>query len=236
MENIHVVESPMRYTPAAFQNEEFVELTDDEHFSVCMQYPLLGMEHAQPLCYVRKEVYERLLAACRFLPGGYRLCIWDAWRPFALQKELYDRYSAEIVKRFALEQMSEKQRSAEIAKYVSLPEENRDVPPVHTTGGAVDVTILDADGRELEMGTAFDAFTEETHTAYFETAGDTVIRDNRRLLYTAMTSAGFTNLPSEWWHYDYGDRFWGYYTDAPAMYRGVFTREELHETNGNGKE
>ena len=113
-----------------------------------------------------------------------------------------------------------------IRKFVSEPIEEKDVPPVHTTGGAVDVTILDSNGNELEMGSGFDEFSDRTYTAYYENSKDERIRKNRRLLYGVMTKAGFSNLPSEWWHYDYGNRFWAYYNNQPAIYRGVFTKEE----------
>ena len=83
------------------------------------------------------------------------------------------------------------------------------------------------------MGSGFDEFTDRTHTAYYEIndGGDRsrTIRENRKLLYHVMTESGFTNLPSEWWHYDYGDRFWAYYTKQPALYRGVFTGEGIYE-------
>jgi D-alanyl-D-alanine dipeptidase len=36
-----------------------------------------------------------------------------------------------------------------------------------------------------------------------------------------MIQAGFTNLPSEWWHYDYGTKFWGYFTGNDALYKGI---------------
>ena len=138
-----------------------------------------------------------------------------------------------------------------IRKFVSDPIPDREVPPVHTTGGAIDLTIVDSDGNELDMGTSFDAFTEKTKTDYFERIDAneiynnsyyndkdekcnsvckkhiTSVRDNRRLLYAVMTKAGFTNLPSEWWHYDYGDRFWAYYNKCSAIYEGVFTKEEI---------
>jgi len=61
-----------------------------------------------------------------------------------------------------------------------------------------------------------------THTAAFEHTGSPAVRQNRRLLCHAMHQAGFENLPSEWWHFDYGDRFWAYYRNCPAMYAGVF--------------
>ena len=78
------------------------------------------------------------------------------------------------------------------------------------------------------MGSAFDEFTDRTSTAYYENEKNEVIRDNRRMLFHVMTEAGFTNLPSEWWHFDYGDRFWGFYNNCPAIYRGAFTKEELN--------
>lgn len=42
-----------------------------------------------------------------------------------------------------------------------------------------------------------------------------------------MNKAGFTNLPSEWWHYDYGEKFWAYYNNTPAIFEGVFNIEEI---------
>ncbi len=223
---------PERYEARDFRLSSFLEITDNEFFAVEMQYPLLGMRNAQPRCLVREEVYERLIRAAKALPGGMRLKFLDAWRPFALQKELYETYSAQIIRDFGLEDCSEEERCAVIRKFVSDPVPDRDVPPVHTTGGAVDVTIIGEDGEELDMGTGFDAFTEKTWTAYFEALPE-IIRENRRLLYQVMTGAGFTNLPSEWWHFDYGDRFWAYYEKKPAIYRGVFTEEEI---DGGSKE
>ena len=73
------------------------------------------------------------------------------------------------------------------------------------------------------MGTEFDSFSITAHTAYFEDiAAGTQIRNNRRILYHAMIRAGFSNLPTEWWHFDYGNRFWSFYRHAPAYYQGIF--------------
>lgn len=230
IEAIPVIQDPERYVSSEFSRDSFVEITSGGRFDVQMQYPLLGMRNAEPHCYVREAVYDRLLKAGDLLPQGYRIRFWDAWRPFALQDELYETYSREIIKDFGLEGTSREQREAVIRKFVSDPIPDRNVPPVHTTGGAVDVTLLDETGAELDMGTAFDAFTDLTHTAAFENGGDLTVRDHRRLLYHVMTTAGFVNLPSEWWHYDYGDRFWAYYTHRPAMFEGVFVRGELYGT------
>jgi D-alanyl-D-alanine dipeptidase len=227
MEVIPVIEDPERYENHAFIDSKFIELKSNDIFEINMQYPILRMENAEEQCFVRKEVYEMLIEAAKLLPKGYKFKVLDAWRPFALQNELYNVYSANIIKDFELEQCTDKQKQAVIRKFISDPIEDRDVPPVHTTGGAIDVTLMDQNGIELDMGTAFDAFTDKTSTAFFENEKNELIRDNRGLLYHVMTSVGFTNLPSEWWHFDYGDRFWGYYNQKPAIYRGVFTKEEM---------
>lgn len=222
------VDGPARYTVNAFTGSAFVEMTDSGRFEIRMQYPVLGMQNAEKRCFVRTEVYDRLLKAAGLLPCGYRFRILDAWRPFALQHEIYEIYSARIIRDFHLEEKSRGEQEAVISGFVSDPVYDRECPPVHTTGGAVDLTIVDDTGEELDMGTGFDAFTDRTCTDYYENGGDEKIRGNRRLLYHVMTSAGFVNLPSEWWHFDYGDRFWGYYSQKPVMYEGVFTKGEIN--------
>lgn len=228
MLNIPDIEDPKRYIKARFENSKFVKIESNELFDVKMQYPIMGMENAETDCLVRREVYQKLIEAHSYLPEGYKLRIWDAWRPFALQRELYEKYSEMIIQTFELSEENDEHKEMIIRKFVSEPVEDRDIPPVHTTGGAVDVTIIDYMGNELEMGTAFDAFTDKTKTSYFENEKDEVVKKNRRLLYSIMTRAGFTNLPSEWWHFDYGDRFWAHYNDLPSIYRGVFTKEEMN--------
>lgn len=204
---------------------ELVEL-DETEFDIKMQYPLLGMKYGETHCLLRKDAYEKLRKAKEFLPKGLKFRIWDAWRPFALQEELFYKYSKDIIQQHHLENASEDEKKRIIRKYVSEPKKNILVPPVHTTGGAVDLTLITEDGVELDMGTGFDAFGAETQTNYFErNPQNEVARKNRRILYHAMIRAGFTNLPSEWWHYDYGDRFWAYYNQKPAIFGGIFTRE-----------
>ena len=68
----------------------------------------------------------------------------------------------------------------------------------HNQGVAVDLTLVDlATGAELDMGTPYDSFAEEAHTA--NAAGE--VADRRRLLVEAMEAEGFTNYVNEWWHF-----------------------------------
>lgn len=213
----------------SFVSEPFVQVTDSEKIRIEMMYPILGMENGEKNCYMRKSVYAMLERAAELLDPGYRFVIWDAWRPFALQKELFIKYRIGIIRDFHLENMDEKEQVKFISRFVADPVRNKVVPPAHTTGGALDLT-LEKDGKKLDFGTGFDAFTDKTETVWYESHDEsTLIRDNRRMLYHVMIKAGFTNLSSEWWHYEYGDRNWSMVTGKPALYQGVWTKEEFTE-------
>ncbi|MFE7354236.1 M15 family metallopeptidase [Streptomyces sp. NPDC057543] len=77
-------------------------------------------------------------------------------------------------------------------------------------GAAVDLTLVDADGVELGMGTAVNANPEVSAGACY-TRADNIsphARANRNILVTALSSAGLVNYSTEWWHFSYGDRYW----------------------------
>lgn len=70
----------------------------------------------------------------------------------------------------------------------------------HSRGTAVDLTLVDAHGRDLDMGTGFDDMTTESEQ--FHDGLPTPVQHNRTLLLGVMLAAGFTYIPSEWWHYE----------------------------------
>ncbi|MBB5795315.1 D-alanyl-D-alanine dipeptidase [Streptomyces caelestis] len=110
----------------------------------------------------------------------------------------------------------EQVRSA-ASRYVSPPE----IAP-HSAGAAVDLTLADADGRELDMGTRMNATPEESAGACY-TQADNIshqARSNRDVLGTALGAAGLVNYPTEWWHWSYGDRYWALTTGADAACYG----------------
>ncbi len=183
-----------------------------------------GISGAIKEVYVRKTVSDMLLTATNSLPAGYKLKIFDAWRPIAVQKALYDEYYSNLCHKFKGLRKSEAELRKMALLFVSFPSDNPDFPFVHSTGGAVDLTIVDASERELNMGTDFDDFSDAAHTVYYESTSFYEIRDNRRLLYNTMLSAGFTNYPSEWWHYDFGDRFWAALKKKESIYRGIYSK------------
>ena len=222
-------EQPGSHTNTLFIVEPFAELFTSDNYEIQMQYARMGLLHAESSCFVRESVKKRIEDAITFLPDGLKIRILDAWRPFKLQEELYKKYYDRIVRMHGLIDFDNKRKIDVVTKYVSYPDYDRNFPPVHTTGGAIDVTLIDKGGIELNMGTCFDDLTNKAHTCYYEVHEENIdVRNNRRILYHAMIKAGFTNFPSEWWHYDYGDKFWGYYKQCPALYRGVFDRSELN--------
>ena len=133
---------------------------------------------------------ERAVAVLAERAPGHQLLILDALRPHSVQIELWDALAG-----------------TDLQMYLAPPERGS----IHSFGMAVDVTILDAAGRELDMGTGFDDMTELSHpileAKHLESGALTAAQiANRQLLRDAMFQAGFVGINSEWWHFDCGDR------------------------------
>jgi D-alanyl-D-alanine dipeptidase len=141
--------------------------------------------------------------------------VWDGWRAFETQLALYEDWVAHLVHAHPEWEISHIEREA--ARYVSVPSTDPTCPAPHVTGGAVDLTLGDGDGRPLDLGTPFDAFVPEAGALALEHVPGGP-RDHRRLLFWAMASAGFTAYVEEWWHFDFGDQFWGSVSGTHARY------------------
>lgn len=133
---------------------------------------------------------ERAVAWLAVHAPGLKPLVLDALRPQRVQQQLWD----------ALE-------GTDLRLYLADPARGS----IHSYGMALDITLLDADGVELDMGTGFDDMTELSHPALeegFLLAGQLTEHQlaNRRLLRTAMLQAGFLGIKTEWWHFDCGDR------------------------------
>lgn len=130
-------------------------------------------------CFLRKAVAKALLIAHRKLQtkgyGGLKM--FDCYRPRPIQQKLWDKVPN--------------------PSYVTPPSRGS----MHNRGAAVDLTIVDSAGLELDMGTEFDYFGKEAHHTYRQHS-DT-IQTNRTLLKTTMESVGFRSIRTEWWHYSF---------------------------------
>ena len=121
---------------------------------------------------------------------GNRLLILDAVRPHRVQIELWDFLEG-----------------TGLRQYVADPARGS----IHSFGLAIDVTIVDAHGRELDMGTGFDEMNERSHPvleAQHLASGALTPQHiaHRELLRGAMAAGGFNGIDNEWWHFDMLDR------------------------------
>ncbi len=136
----------------------------------------------------------------------YKFKIWDGFRPRQAQYNIYKNLWQNLCKKhpeWDLEKML-----TEVEIFIANPYAKGMVPP-HSTGGAVDLTLTDLSGKELEMGTVFDYFGPESRADYYEKNNvNKTFCQNRRLLRQAMESGGFSQYDEEWWHYDYGNQPW----------------------------
>jgi D-alanyl-D-alanine dipeptidase len=187
--------------------ENLVQLNnlDPNLVMVDPQYYKRGIQHSTQIMCAREGVAKKLLIAGSQLPKGLKLLILDAWRPLEVQQALFDDYVTNLEKTLT----EPREKLIEIAQtYVSLPSSDISKPSPHFTGGAVDLTLCDTQGKQLDMGTAFDFFGPEAGTRYYEGQGlDSTASLNRRVLYNSMVAAGFSAYDEEWWHFDFGNQF-----------------------------
>ncbi|MEV6149749.1 M15 family metallopeptidase [Nonomuraea sp. NPDC052129] len=171
--------------------------------------------------FVRQAVAGMLVGIQRALaPLTFK--IWDGYRPRLVQRNIFDDYVATLRAGHPDVDEDELRKKAEV--FVTDPGSSRRIPP-HATGGAVDLTLVDADGRELDMGTPYDHFGPESAALYFEDdARNPTARNNRRILRDAMTGAGFRCDADEWWHFDFGNQIWAAHYRAPAACYGELDR------------
>lgn len=164
--------------------------------------------------HLRRSVADRLLDAETRLPDGLRLLFVEGYRPPALQRTYFARYQDEL-RALHPDWPADRLRAA-TSRYVSPPE----IAP-HSAGAAVDLTLADEDGEELDLGTRINANPEESDGACYTAAPGipAEARARRRVLGEALSAAGFVNYPTEWWHWSYGDRYWALATGAEqALY------------------
>ena len=164
---------------------------------------------------VRAGLAARLAVAQELLPRGIRLLVVEGHRDVADQRAIIARYSAEVCA--ARPGVSPGDLHHLVSRFVAPVE----VAP-HVAGAAVDLTLVDALGEELDLGTAIDATPEQSDGACFF-AADGISADaraHRRLLAAVLTSAGLVNYPTEWWHWSYGDRYWALATGTGEAHYG----------------
>ena len=146
-----------------------------------------------PVAYMTKESLKALSAAAQDLrKQGYRLLIWDTYRP---QKAVYN----------FVEWINNPKDDGDKSFYPDLKKSDLLAGQYimeksgHTRGSTVDLTIIKKDGSFVDMGGTFDLFSEISHPDYKKLTREQ--KKNRKILYNAMIKAGFEGIDSEWWHF-----------------------------------
>ncbi|MBE2279914.1 MAG: M15 family metallopeptidase [Ignavibacteriaceae bacterium] len=158
-----------------------VKYATDDNVTGAVLYNTPGIFLRLPAAIALTQVQEELLKS------GLELKIYDAYRPYAITKKIWE---------FVLDE-----------NYAASPQTGSR----HNRGCAVDLTIIvSSTGEELNMPTLFDDFSEMAHHGYNRLPVET--RVNRSLLKNVMERFGFVALKTEWWHYDFKD-----WRDFPLM-------------------
>ncbi|MBX3112897.1 MAG: hypothetical protein KF857_12935 [Fimbriimonadaceae bacterium] len=172
--------------------------------------PLVALAEAAPsvhimrpsvIPYLRQTVAGMLEQAARSLPVGLKLGVIDAWRPFDRQVKIYDWMWKALHE--ARPGVSYATARRMVCRFVAPVDQK--APPGHCTGAAVDVNLLDADNRIVDVVSPF-ARLRGAPTFTFGLSPEA--EANRFVLYDAMMGVGFSNCRDEWWHYSYGDAGW----------------------------
>ena len=170
---------------------------------VLNSYLRADWQHAITQQYLRACTLDRLRIASEALPREFGFAVFDAWRPLALQQELFDAHENPEV-------------GSELWTMVAPLSSDPATPPPHLTGGTVDLTLT-WHGEPLALGTDFDDTTYKAELGAYEQMPGAV-QALRRLLFHALRDAGFVALKEEWWHYEHGTRLWSAVTDTPPRY------------------
>lgn len=129
-------------------------------------------------CYLKSEVGQALIKAQNKLKKqNLSLILFDCYRPLSAQKKLWE--------------------ITPDPSYVTPPEKGS----MHNRGLAVDLSIIDDTGMEVDMGTAYDYFGRKAHVDFYDLP-DRVLK-NRKILNDLMTEFGFKGIRTEWWHFSF---------------------------------
>lgn len=180
-----------------------------------------------PTFVARETVARRLITAATNLPSGFRLLIKESLRPGSLQTFYFERRLSRISAENPA--LTELEAIALTAQFVAPP-----LVAGHPTGGAIDVTLSDCEGNELDLGCGYDEDAAASKGACFSgCAGlDAVATANRLVLFRALEEVGFVNYPFEWWHWSYGDRYWAVVQHQPHAIYGPVNDATSERTAG----
>lgn len=185
-------------------------------------YKKLGAPYGEHSPYfLRQSVVDSLIAAQNYLQllrPDWHLQIFDGYRPVAVQKFMVNYAFGEALQMAGLteaELSPDKSQVIweEVYKIWAEPSLDEKTPPPHSTGAAVDVTLVNDRGEIIDMGSPIDEMSERSHPNHFANSSHPLAHQyhaHRQLLCDVMEKAGFKRNPREWWHFSLGDQMWAW--------------------------
>lgn len=219
---------PYQQIPILECSEPLVPITS-ENFALENPHPYqkLGAPYhnskADSPYYLREGVRDSLMVAKTQLQQNHphwKILIFDAYRPVEVQQFMVDYTFAEIAQAQGCElPVSEEKRQVILEKvyqFWAVPSLDRTTPPPHSTGGALDVTLVDENHQKIDMGSPIDEISERSYPDYFASSNEPQEQQyhrHRQILKDVMIAAGFQQHPHEWWHFCLGDQMWAWLTN-----------------------
>jgi zinc D-Ala-D-Ala dipeptidase len=204
-------------------------LIPSEHFAFEKPHPYqkLGAPYhnskADSPYYLRQVVVDSLIAAQKQLQQNHpdwKIQIFDAYRAVEVQQFMVDYTFAEIAKAQGCTlPVAEDKRQVILEKvyqFWAMPSLDRTTPPPHSTGAALDITLVDRNYQKIPMGSPIDEISERSYPDYFVSSRQPQEQEfhrHRQILKDVMLAAGFQQHPNEWWHFSLGDQMWAWLTN-----------------------
>jgi len=234
---------PYQLVPIQECHEPLVEIPPQ--FARETPHPYLRLSAPYSNCspyYLRQGVLNRLLQAqveLRRVQPNWNIQIFDAYRPIAVQRYMVNYTFEQMLraKNLTATSLSADQHQAllqEVYQFWAEPSQDPRKPPPHSTGAAIDLTLVDQTGTPIEMGSPIDELSPRSYPDYYATLEPDLelgvsakqaqmVHQNRLLLRQSMKAAGFEQHPNEWWHFSYGDQLWAWLASQPSACYGNLT-------------
>lgn len=208
--------------PAYFIRKVKIEENNDSLVRIDENEDMILSDRMKMPVYLRSQVYEMLKDFIDIVKkDGYKVKLYDAYRSFDEQQLSWNQRIKDT--KAENPELSDEEIERRTNLKVSRIDGKENVGG-HQTGGAIDITLVDSDGKELDMGTKYEEYSEKTYTK-----NNTITEEqkrNRRYMLFKLENLGFVNFPAEWWHYSYGDKMWAAYKNKKICIYGYVEPEQ----------
>ncbi len=164
-----------------------------------------------PNYMIRKALGEKIIQVAVILKSlNLGLKIYELYRSLTKQTLEFNQVKTDFIKKYP--ELIEKQIWEKVTEFIADPA----LRPPHVTGGAVDLCLVDEHGLELDMGTPMNSIDLKSYLTCKDISLEALT--NRSLLLKLMLSVNLAPLPSEWWHYSFGENYWAAFYNEKVLY------------------